>query len=134
LTVVAVADTHAVLWYLFGDERLSASARAVIDRAINNGNKIAVSSITLAEVVYLIEKGRLPAVAYSELLHVMTDPGHVFAECAFSTEVVQSMRMVSRVDVPDMPDRMIAATAVFFDVPIISRDQKILAARLKTIW
>jgi predicted nucleic acid-binding protein len=44
------------------------------------------------------------------------------------------MRLVSRAEVPDMPDRMVAATAVYFDVPVISRDRRIRAARLKTIW
>jgi hypothetical protein len=33
-----------------------------------------------------------------------------------------------------MPDRMVAATAVYFDVPVISRDGGIRAASLKTIW
>jgi hypothetical protein len=29
---------------------------------------------------------------------------------------------------------MVAATAVYFDVPVISRDRRIRAASLKTIW
>jgi hypothetical protein len=29
---------------------------------------------------------------------------------------------------------MVAATAVYFDVPVISRDKRIRAASLKTIW
>jgi PIN domain nuclease of toxin-antitoxin system len=33
-----------------------------------------------------------------------------------------------------MPDRVIAATAIHFDVPIISRDGRIRAANLKTVW
>jgi predicted nucleic acid-binding protein len=44
------------------------------------------------------------------------------------------MRLVSRAEVPDMPDRIIAATAVYFDVPVLSRDRRILAANLKTVW
>jgi predicted nucleic acid-binding protein len=44
------------------------------------------------------------------------------------------MRQVSRAEVPDMPDRIVAATAVYFDVPVISRDRRIRAASLKTVW
>jgi predicted nucleic acid-binding protein len=44
------------------------------------------------------------------------------------------MRKVSRIEVPDMPDRMIAATAVYFDVPVISGDRRIRTASLNTIW
>jgi PIN domain nuclease of toxin-antitoxin system len=44
------------------------------------------------------------------------------------------MRQVPRADVPDMPDRMVAATGVYFDVPVISRDRRIRATNLKTVW
>jgi predicted nucleic acid-binding protein len=44
------------------------------------------------------------------------------------------MRRVSRDEVPDLPDRIIAATAQFFGVPVLSRDGRIRAANIKTIW
>lgn len=125
--IAAVADTHAALWHLFDDARLSPIARALIDQAATERRKIAISSISLAEVVYLVEKGRLPLSAYDELAQALSDPEHVFAEVAFNASIVQSMRQVSRAEVPDMPDRMIAATAVYFDVPVISRDRHILS-------
>ena len=53
---------------------------------------------------------------------VATDPEHVFTEAVFSASMVQAIRQVSRAEVPEMPDRMVAATAVDFDVPVISRD------------
>jgi hypothetical protein len=33
-----------------------------------------------------------------------------------------------------MPDRVVAATGVYFGVPVISRDKRIRAANLKTVW
>ena len=48
--------------------------------------------------------------------------------------IVQAMRQVSRAEVPDMPDRIVAATALYFDVPVISRDKHIRTASLKTVW
>jgi hypothetical protein len=44
------------------------------------------------------------------------------------------MRQVPRAEVPENPDRMVAATGVYFGVPVISRDRRIRAASLKTIW
>lgn len=44
------------------------------------------------------------------------------------------MRLVPRADVPDMPDRIVAATAVYFGVPVISRDARIRASNVQTIW
>ena len=55
----AVADTHTVIWYIFDDHRLSTDARAWIETAAASGDQIALSSIALAEMVYLIEKGEL---------------------------------------------------------------------------
>jgi PIN domain nuclease of toxin-antitoxin system len=129
-----LADTHTALWHLFDDKKLSAAAEAFINDAATARRKIAISTISLAEVVYLIEKNRLPQSAYDELTQVLADPEHVFTEAVFSAAIVQAMRQVSRAEVPDMPDRMVAATAVYFDVPVISRDRRIRAASLKTVW
>lgn len=134
MTIAAVADTHAALWHLFDDARLSAVAGAFINESAAARRKIAISTISLAEVVYLIEKNRLPPSAYEELTQALADPEHVFTEAVFTAAIVQVMRQVSRAEVPDMPDRMVAATAVYFDVPVISRDRRIRAASLKTIW
>ena len=134
MTIAAVADTHTALWHLFDDARLSAAARIFIGEAAASRRKVAISSISLAEVVYLIEKNRLPLSAYDELMQALGDPEHVFAEAVFTAAIVEAMRQVSRTEVPDMPERMIAATAVYFDVPVISRDRRIRAASIRTIW
>jgi len=65
--IAAVADTHTALWYLFGDPRLSAPAKAFIDQAAGSGRKVVLSVISLAELLYPIEKNRLPFSAYERL-------------------------------------------------------------------
>lgn len=132
--IAAVADTHTALWHLFDDARLSAAAGAFISESATARRKIAISTISLAEVVYLIEKNRLPASAYDELTQALADPEHVFTEAVLTGVIVQAMRQVSRAEVPDMPDRIVAATAVYFDVPVISRDRRVRAASVKTVW
>lgn len=132
--IVGVADTHTALWHLFDDARLSDAAKSFIDAAATRHQKIAISSISLAEVVYLIEKNRIPSSAINELMVALTDPLHVFTEAVFNAEVVQAMWTVLRTEVPEMPDRIVAATAVYFGVPVLSRDRRIRASRVKTIW
>lgn len=132
--IAAVADTHTALWHLFDDARLSAAAGAFIGDAATARRKIAISTISLAEVVYLIEKDRLPPSAYDELTQALADPEHVFTEAVLTAAIVKAMRQVSRAEVPDLPDRVVAATAVYFDVPVISRDRRIRSARLMTVW
>lgn len=129
-----VADTHAALWYLLKNPRLSTTARIFIDEAASAGNSIMLSPISLAEIVYLVEKNRLPIAAYNDLKVALADPDCVIEEAPFNAEIVEAMRRVSRADVPDMPDRIVAATAVYFGVPVISRDGRIRSSKIKTVW
>jgi PIN domain nuclease of toxin-antitoxin system len=48
--------------------------------------------------------------------------------------IVAALRRVDRVQVPELADRVIAATAHHFDLPVISRDRKITASGIPTIW
>ena len=134
MIVAGVADTHAALWYVFDDARLSARAKQFIDDAAVASRKIAVSIISLAEIVYLIEKSRLASSAYDDLKKALDDPHHVLVESPVSGEVIEAMRLIPREAVPDMPDRIAAATAVSLGVPVISRDGMIRASSVQTIW
>src|ERR1035438_9730140 len=91
--IAAVADTHTALWHLFDDARLSATAGAMISEAATARRKIAISTISLAEVVYLIEKNRLPPSAYEELTQALADPEHVFIEAAFTAARSEERRV-----------------------------------------
>ncbi len=52
----AFADTHAVIWYIFGDARLSTTARNTIEQIAAEGNQTAISTsiieFTLGELQY----------------------------------------------------------------------------------
>jgi len=132
--IAGVADTHTALWYLFGDARLSVRAKEFIDQAAAARRSIEISPISLAEVIYLIEKNRLPASAFDDLRNALDNPNHLFKEAPLTGDVVKTMRQVPRDEVPDMPDRIVAATAVHFGVPVISRDGRIRASSVQTIW
>jgi len=132
--IAGVADTPPALWYRFDGPRLSAAAGEFIDRTAAVGNRVVVSSISLAEIVYLIEKGRLLENVYADLKAALDDPDHVFKEVSFTGEIVDAMRRVPRSEVPDMPDRIVAATGVYFGAPVISRDGRIRTSGVHTIW
>jgi len=51
-----------------------------------------------------------------------------------TSEIIDTMLAVPRVDIPDMPDRIVAATALYFGVPVISRDGRIRASNVLTVW
>ena len=72
--IVAIADTHAAIWYLFSDPRLGRAASALIDRAIADGDHIGVSAISLSEMVHLVEKQRIPASNLDDLYAELGNP------------------------------------------------------------
>ncbi len=132
--IVAIADTHAAVWHLFNDKRLSIAASSFIAAAAISRQKIGISSISLAEIVYLVEKQRIPANTYALLLSELANPEHVFMEIPVTNAVIDSMRHIPRDIVPDLPDRIVAATARHFDVPLISCDSCIHNSNLQLIW
>lgn len=119
---------------MFGDPRLSAAAKAFIDEAAQAPRKIALSAISLAEIVYLVEKQRIPATAYDDIKKALNNPGYVFEEAPLHASIVDAMQGVSRTDIPDMPDRIVAATAVYLGVPVVSRDGRIRTSAGQTVW
>jgi len=130
----AVADTHAVIWYLYDDPRLSALARAVFEEAAAAGDQIGFSTITLAEIVYLSEKGRLHSQVFGRLLAALDQSASVLRELPFDRAAAAVLPAIDRSKVPDFPDRLIAATTQLYGVPLISRDRKIQLSGLITVW
>lgn len=134
MTIRVVADTHAVIWYVFADDRISAAARTFMQHAAKAGDQVAISSVTFVEIVYLIEKGRIDAHTLDRILEALDHPQSLFVEIPLDRRISESMRRVDRAQVPDLADRIIAATAVHLSVPLISRDGKIRSSSVKTIW
>jgi len=130
----AVLDTHAALWYLLDAKKLSPVAAALIDGAAQAGTPAYLSAISLVEVIYLVERARLPADAFDRLQTELQRDRPAFRIVHLDSGVAEAVKQVSRVAVPDMPDRIIAATAVHLKIPLVTRDQRIQAAGIKTIW
>lgn len=129
-----VADTHVTVWYLLEPQKLSQNATATLEAAEAAGDPIYVSAISLVEVTYLVEKGKLPEEALTRLRSALTDPEAAFVAAPLDFAIAQALQQIPRDTVPDMPDRIIAATALHRNLPLVSRDREIRAAEITTIW
>lgn len=131
-----VADTHAVVWYLYDAVKLS---RAALTAASRTGT-IYVSAISLVEVNYLTGKPTLPYVGVQEkLVELDADPTERVDVLPLGVPVAQAMNSVPKSEVPDMPDRIVVATAVAHRLPVVSADHKFrnspsLNALVPVIW
>jgi len=129
-----VADTHALIWYLETSPRLSPSAHAAIKAAFQAGESVLVPTVSLVEIAYLVEKGRLPADTFERVIQVLRLPNGGFEAISFTLEMAEALRLIPAGLVPDMPDRMIAATALNLGLPLVTCDTKIRSAPLVTLW
>jgi predicted nucleic acid-binding protein len=116
-------------------QRLSSAALTALEKAINTGNPIYVSAITIIEIAYLVEKGRLAEEVLTRILNALDDPNIGIVLVPLDRNVSGIIRQIDRVTVPDMPDRIIAATAFSLGIPLVTRDLRIQAlTTIKTVW
>jgi PIN domain nuclease of toxin-antitoxin system len=130
----AELDTHTVLWYLENSKELSTTARTTIEDAIHDARDVHVSAISLIETVYLVEHKRVSVTALQRLRNALIDPSAGLFIAPVDASVANALENVPRNIVPDMPDRIIAATALHLGLPLVTRDRRLQSAGIETIW
>jgi len=127
---VIVLDTHAWLWWLNEPSRLSRGAASAIDDADDLG----ISAISLWEFALLIERRSVePRIDPLEWL-----------EAALSVPRVELLDLTPAVAMGssrlegfhrDPADRLIVATALANDAPLVTKDERIRRWEgVRTIW
>ena len=128
-----VADTHALLWMLRGALReRSPSGAAAIDQALI-AKKLYVSIGSFLDLRYLVDSGRLAEQAFDDACSIVD--GDAFTVVPLDLQVLDRMEEIPREKVPDPFDRIIAATALTLDLPLVSADEDIQGAiGERVIW
>ncbi len=129
-----VVDTHSAVWYLLASNSLSGEALRALEAATQAGDPVYLPSISVVEVIYLVEKGRLPQLALERLNDALADSESAFVLAPLDLTVAHSVRRVPRDTIPDMPDRIIVATALQLSLPLITCDRRIQSLGVETIW
>jgi PIN domain nuclease of toxin-antitoxin system len=130
-----VPDTYVIVWYISDYSRLSPAAIAALDGATQVGDPIYVSPISLVEITYLIERNKLPQIVLDQLVALLNDPNSELTLMPLDLSIAQALRRIPRATVPEMPDRIIAATALQLNLPLVTRDLSIGSLNvIQTIW
>ncbi|MBX3290482.1 MAG: PIN domain-containing protein [Acidobacteria bacterium] len=130
-----VIDTQIAVWYFENSTRLSTAANTVLDSAVRSGGTIFISTITIVELIYLIEKGRLAPDKLIKLNAELRLPNTSFAAQPLTKEISDALGLIPRTLVADMPDRIISATALYLNLPLITSDSDIhKLTNIQTIW
>jgi PIN domain nuclease of toxin-antitoxin system len=123
-------DTHAVIWAAEGDERLGASAGELL-RSLKAGEAV-LSDITLLEIAMSAKKGRIElSVSAEEYLRAIQ---RNYPLLTITSEIAS---LAVDLDLPqgDPFDRIIVASAMHHELPLLTRDKNIFASGLvRTVW
>ena len=114
-----VLDTHTWFWYLEYPHLLSPAADAAFRLAAAGGALIIVPAIVVAELYYLTAKLGDPISTSSLIANLNRSREFRFSELGQAQ--LTKMEEVDRVT--EMHDRLIAAEALVWHAPIITRDE-----------
>lgn len=119
-------DTHIFIWLMNGDKSLHSNALAQMDALMEDGAGIAISSISLWEISMLYSRKRilLNQPCLNWLAHSLQAPNIYVAD--LTPEIAVESCSLPNSFHGDPADRIILATARVLDVPLMTRDEKIL--------
>lgn len=126
-------DTHIWVWWMLGDERLSAGEVDALDRLPPEDRPL-LSEISLWEVATLVDLGRITLrESLTSWLRTAASPATVALQ-RLSPEIMEEMNRLPANFHRDPADRIIVATARSLARPLATRDGKITSTNLVKVW
>jgi len=126
-------DTHVVIWLAQDYQRISARAQSAIEEARQKGSGMAVSCISLVEIARLANHGRIHLTPDVET--IVSEIERRFVVLSITGNIaLQAFELP--ISYPNDPvDRILGATALVEDIPLLTADAQIRKSRsVPTIW
>ncbi len=121
-----VSDTHPFIWWLLAPDKLSSRALA----CFSGGSRVYISAMTLLEIQYLNEIKRVD-------LDVTDVTAYISDHDEFTTAPLDTgilLKALQLNQTRDPFDRIIAATAVYWNIPLVTKDREMKSYLTKTVW
>jgi len=118
-------DSHALLWYLSKNNKLSTRARDTLDKS----SKIIVSVIVILELLYILKKFGKER-QFSDLLKSLGSEKYLIypVDLALVRECAKFSKNL------EMHDKLICATAKLFKAPLVTKDEEIGSVYKSVVW
>ncbi len=112
-----VTDTQALVKFMMGKKVINDAAHQAYLSADKGETTIIIPAIVLMEVMYLFEKNRIE-IGILQTEDLMESQNYQFEP--LSLEILKTASQIH--DIPELHDRLIAATAMYLDLPSITND------------
>jgi len=118
------------VWYFTDGPQLSRKALEAFERTIKEG-LIIVPSVVLAEIMYIAKKGKI-TLGFEETMGRIEE----YENFDIAPPDVDILRVANQIELDmEMDDRLIMATAIYFDAILITRDEQIKGSALcPNVW
>jgi PIN domain nuclease of toxin-antitoxin system len=123
-------DTNVVIRWLFEPRKLSKEQTRVLAGAEDSGEPVAVSAISLLEVVAALESGRVKA-RLQDIFEVLGSSS-LFQILPLTIEIATEVALLGP-SLRDPADRAIVATARVHRLRLLTSDQRIVESRLVAV-
>ena len=125
-------DTCAIIWDALEPKKLTVKARRAIE---HNGNELVICDISLWEIAMLISKQRLQVDNTASGFTRLALQARDFQVAEITPEIAElSVNFGTELN-KDPVDRIIAATSIVRNAPIVTADRNLRDARsIETIW
>ncbi len=125
-----LVDTVALVRHFTRNPNIGMQARTVFREIETNKDTIIVSVVSLMEILYLSEKGRINVDLSNTLERVRSSS--VYDIINLTPDI---LLVAKTVEFYELHDRLILATAKYLGVPVISSDSRFSEiADIRTIW
>jgi PIN domain nuclease of toxin-antitoxin system len=122
-----VTDTHSLLWHMTDDPRLSLRVKNIFDK-----DYVVIPCIVFFELLYLLEKKKIVG-DFDGFLSMVSASENYRVE-PLCLPVIEKSRRIPREVITDPWDRLIAATSMHLQLPLMTRDVKLKRIGVNVVW
>jgi len=112
-----VTDTQALVKFMMGQKVINDKSHQAYQSADKGESTIIVPAIVLMEMLYLFEKNRID-VGLLQTEDLFKSQNYQFEPLSF--DILKTASEIN--DIPELHDRLIAATARYLGLPLITND------------